>query len=172
MINWPRTVSHLLLLAAPAFLPSPGATQVATDTGFAGVQSRGAVVMGVDQYSSHHMFEDLPDGGRIVFVRDDPADTAGAARIRRHLRRIARSFAAGVFTDPATVHAREVPGTATMARLRDRIRYVASDRAGGGELRITTTDAEALGAVHDFLAFQRMDHHAAGHEGMEHHQTP
>lgn len=146
--------------------------QTVADTGFAGVQSRGAMVMGVDQYTSHHVFEDLPDGGRIVLLRDDLADTAGAEVIRRHLRAIADSFASGVFSDPAAVHAREVPGTGTMARLRQRISYVPGDRPGGGELRITTTDAEALRAIHEFLAFQRMDHHAAGHEGMQHNHAP
>jgi len=30
------------------------------------MQSRGAHVMGVDQYTSAHVFEDLPDGGRVV----------------------------------------------------------------------------------------------------------
>jgi hypothetical protein len=35
-------------------------------------------------------------------------------------------------------------------------------------VRITTTDPAALAAVHEFLAFQRADHRAAGHEGMTH----
>jgi hypothetical protein len=172
MIRRPR--SRLVTLAAitSAVLAGGLQAQSSADTGFAGVQSRGAVVMGVDQSTSHHVFEDLPDGGRIVLVRDVEADTAGAAVIRRHLRIIADSFAAGVFSAPMLVHAREVPGTATMARLRDRIQYAPSDRPGGGELRLTSSDTEAIRAIHQFLAFQRMDHHAAGHEGMQHTHTP
>lgn len=34
---------------------------------------------------------------------------------------------------------------------------------GGAQVRITTTGSAAVAAVHAFLAFQRMDHRAAGH---------
>jgi len=138
------------------------------DARFAAVQARGAEVMGVDQYSSIHVFEDLADGGRILLVRRDTSDTQGTATIRAHLRAIADSFGHGIFTSPAAVHAMVVPGTETMARLGDRIGYSVSDRPGGGEVRITTRDPEALAAIRDFFAFQRMDHRAAGHEGMDH----
>ena len=53
-------------------------TDSAADRDFAAVQARGKVAMGVDQYTSTHRFESLPDGGRIV-LRRDPADTAGVA---------------------------------------------------------------------------------------------
>jgi hypothetical protein len=161
-------VTLVLVLASGRHASAQGNT----DSAYAGVQSRGAEVMGVDQYTSHHVFEDLSDGGRIIFLRDDVTDSAGTSIIRAHLRTIADSFAAGVFNDPAQVHAREVPGTADMARLRDKIRYTVSERPGGGELRITTADPDARQAIHEFLAFQRQDHRAAGHEGMEHHHPP
>src|SRR6478672_9598741 len=48
------------------------------DSAFAAVQKRGAAVMGVDQYTSAHVFEDLPDGGRIVLERKDTTDSAGS----------------------------------------------------------------------------------------------
>ncbi len=156
----------LALLGLACHHQAPATT--APDARFAGVQSRGAEVMGVDQYTSLHVFEDLPDGGRILLVRQDTSDAAGTATIRAHLRAIADSFSRGIFSSPATVHAMTVPGTETMARLRDRITYTESDRPGGAEVRITTRDPEALGAIRDFLAFQRMDHRAAGHEGMDH----
>jgi hypothetical protein len=136
---------------------------VAADAAFAGVQARGAKVMGVNQYTSQHVFEDLPDGGRIVLVRDS-ADSTGVATIRAHLRDITRAFTAGDFTLPGQVHDREVPGTKVMAERQAALRYEFVERAGGGEVRITTTDTAALQAVRDFLAFQRSDHRAPGHE--------
>lgn len=139
-----------------------------TDSAFAEVQERGASVMGVDQYTSAHVFEDLPDGGRIVLDRGDPADSAGIATIRAHMRQIAADFTAGDFSKPFAVHATVVPGTKTMAQRRDRITYEATDRPQGAEVRIRTADARAIAAVHEFLAFQRSDHRAAGHEGMDH----
>lgn len=163
-----RAVMFALLAAAAGQVSA----QSRSDSSFAAVQARGAVVMGVDQYSSHHVFEDLVDGGRIILVRDDTADAAGAETIRRHLRAVADSFARGIFSDPARVHAREVPGTAELAQLRDQIRYQVSDRAGGAELRITTTDPAAIAALRRFLAFQREDHHAGAHEGMHQEHKP
>jgi len=56
------------------------------------------------------------------------------------------------------VHAQAVPGTETMTRKREAIRYEARDVPGGAEVRITTRDPAALAAVHEFLAFQNSDH--------------
>jgi pyruvate/2-oxoglutarate dehydrogenase complex dihydrolipoamide acyltransferase (E2) component len=145
--------------AAPAAAPAPAAA----DSAFAGVQARGADVrgMGVDQSTSVHQFDALPDGGRIALQRaaDDPA---GTAQIRRHLRGIAAAFTAGDFRTPAFVHMQQVPGTPVMAARRAAIAYAVRDLPRGAEVRITTRDPEALAAVHAFLAFQRQDHRAGG----------
>ena len=142
-----------------------GVIGLPSDSAFAAVQDRGAAVMGVDQYTSTHVFEDLPDGGRIIFERQDASDSSGIAMIRAHMREIAAAFAQGDFTAPGLVHAQDVPGTRVMSARRNAITYRAVDRPRGAEVRITTTDSTALAAVRQFLAFQRMDHRAAGHEG-------
>ena len=128
------------------------------------MQSRGAHVMGVDQYSSAHVFEDLPDGGRVVLDRDDPSDAAGIKTIRAHMRDIESAFRAGDFSKPFAVHAQTVPGTDVMAQRRSAISYEAIDRPRGGEVRIRTSDPMAIAAIHEFLQFQRQQHHAGGHE--------
>ena len=130
---------------------------------FKAMQSRVAHVMGVDQYTSAHVFEDLPDGGRVVLERDDPADSAGIAAIRAHMHEIAASFRAGDFTKPFQVHAQTVPGTAIMRDRRAAISYVPLDRPRGGEVRLMSRDSAAVDAIHEFLAFQRQQHHASGH---------
>jgi len=129
------------------------------------MQTRGAHVMGVDQFTSAHVFEDLPDGGQVVLERDDLSDSAAIATIRMHMREIAASFRAGDFTKPFQVHAQTVPGTAVMRDRRAAISYAPIDRPRGGEVRITSRDSTAVRAIHEFLAFQREQHHAAGHEG-------
>ena len=131
----------------------------ASDTGFAAMQQRGKQAMGVDQYTSTHHFNPLPDGGVIQLVRDVD-DTAGVAMIRKHIRDIARSFASGDFATPEFVHMQTVPGTKTMADKKTAINYTPRDIPRGAELRITTKDPEALKAVHEFLAFQQHEHHA------------
>jgi hypothetical protein len=141
-----------------AHAPAAPADSGHGDSAFAAVQARGKIAMGVDQYTSAHQFDARDDGGRIELQRD-PADTAGVRTIRLHLQEIARAFAAGNFATPGFVHDREVPGVRVMAARRELIRYEFRPLPGGGEVRITTRDPEAVKAVHEFLAFQRADHH-------------
>ena len=168
--TWPAAAAATLCLLGAAALPAQaqaaGKPQgahgqhhpaPAPDTGFAALQRRGESAMGVDQYSSEHQFEPLPDGGRIRLARA-ASDSAGVAAIRAHMREIAAAFARGDFSTPGFVHAQAVPGTETMTRKREAIRYEARDVPGGAEVRITTRDPAALAAVHGFLAFQNSDH--------------
>jgi hypothetical protein len=167
-----RRAALLLVVAACVDRPAGNGTTALTparssaDSAFARLQARGQVAMGVDQYTSSHRFESLPDGGRISLQRD-PGDSAGLATIRAHMRRIEGAFARGDFALPGLVHAGVVPGTAVMAANRSRIRYVADTLPGGGQLRLTTSDPSAIAAIHQFLAFQRQDHRSTS-PGAEH----
>lgn len=152
----------LILTACGGGGSADAADTTVTDTAFAALQARGEAAMGVDQYTSSHVFESLPDGGRIVLQRDS-SDAAGTDTIRAHMRHIAERFAAGDFALPGFVHDVTVPGTAVMAERRALISWVADTMPRGGQVRITTTDPAALAAIHAFLDFQRMDHRAAGH---------
>lgn len=154
------SICTLLLLGCSA---SPRASDSpAHDSAFVSLQERGKDAMGVDQYTSTHIFESLPDGGRIELQRDS-VDAAGFEVIRAHMRDIATKFAAGDFAIPGFVHAQDVPGTRTMSERSAMIRYVVDTLPRGAQVRITTSDSVAVAAVHAFLAFQRMDHRAAGH---------
>jgi hypothetical protein len=132
------------------------------DPSFAAVQSRGAVAMGVNQFTSSHVFEPLADGGRIELQRDTD-DSTGIAQIRSHMRQIATQFVAGDFHLPGFVHAQTVPGTDVMAAKRDRITYAVESLPRGAALRVRSDDPAAVQAIHEFLAFQRHDHHAPAH---------
>jgi hypothetical protein len=127
------------------------------DTAFDAMQHRGRQAMGVDQYTSTHMFDAREDGGRIELQRDVD-DTAGVAAIRQHLKDIAAAFATGDFSIPGMVHMQAVPGTTVMSAKRGVITYTYRDLPRGGELRIVSRDAAAIAAIHEFLAFQRREH--------------
>jgi hypothetical protein len=148
------------VLAGLTFLLLTGCGRTGGNGGFAGVQERGETAMGVDQYTSTHVFQPLPDGGRIVLQRDVP-DANGTASIRDHMRHIAARFAEGDFRLPGFVHAQTVPGTDVMAARRSVITYAADTLPRGGEVRIRSTNPEAVRAIHAFLAFQRSDHRAS-----------
>ncbi|MEP7327542.1 MAG: hypothetical protein ABI836_16445 [Gemmatimonadota bacterium] len=153
--------SALFLLAGllPVLPPSLHAQSdsVHSDSAFRELQSRGALHMGVDQYTSAHQFETSPDGGRIELQRD-VADSTDIAQIRRHLQEIRLAFERGDFRIPGMVHDQVVPGTAVMTERHARIRYQFRELPRGGEVRITSSDPKAIEAIHDFLAFQRREH--------------
>jgi len=150
-----------IVLGLLVALVAPSAAR-AQDSAFHAMQQRGKVAMGVDQYSSFHQFVPAADGGRILLVRDS-LDAAGVQTIREHLKGIAQAFTAGDFQTPGFVHAQTVPGTQVMTTKKAAIRYVFHPLPGGGEVRIITRDAAAVTAVHEFLRFQRMEHHTGEH---------
>jgi hypothetical protein len=162
------TVIGCLVIASVAGCTAdqPGTAESTTraDTAFAELQERGHAAMGVDQYTSTHRFDDLPDGGRIELQRDVD-DPEGVAVIRRHLQEIVAAFQAGDFSTPRAVHDRAVPGADVMAQKRNEIRYTYADLTRGGEVVIYTADRDAVAAIHRFMAFQRTDHRAGGHDG-------
>lgn len=154
-------LSVLAMLLLPIALHAQKEPPARHDTAFASMQERGRKAMGVDQYTSTHHFDALPDGGRIELQRDVD-DSAGVARIRAHMREIASAFKSGDFSTPMMVHLREVPGATVMAERRALITYEPSDLPRGAELHIRTKDPGALKAIHEFMAFQRGEHHATG----------
>ncbi|MEP7066025.1 MAG: hypothetical protein ABI889_08345 [Gemmatimonadota bacterium] len=140
----------------------PSATRRAgADSSFAVMQHRGTMAMGVDQTTSTHTFDALPDGGRIELQRDLD-DSLGIAQIRAHLRLIQHAFQAGDFSTPQFVHMRAMPGTEVMAKKRGVIVYSYNDLPRGGEVVMRSTDAEAIAAIHAFMGAQRTEHHAMG----------
>jgi hypothetical protein len=157
------TALALLLVCGPRLVAAQAPPQkpkpASHDTAFAAMQDRGKKAMGVDQYTSTHHFDDRPDGG-IIRLERDVDDSAGVAQIRSHLRDVARAFKSGDFSAPEFVHMQPVPGSKVMAEKRDLIAYTTRDLSRGGELRISTHDPDALRAIHEFLAFQRHEHHA------------
>ena len=122
------------------------------------VKARGAPVMGFDQDKTVHQFRLHPDGGAIDISALDAVDAASRDAIRSHLPHIARMFADGNFEAPMLIHQVNVPGTARMADLKSRIRFVYVETPRGGRLDIFTSDPGALAAVHEFMRFQIADH--------------
>ena len=144
----------LMAMAVVAGLASsPQAHHAQTD-----LDRRGALAMGFDQQKTTHAFVSAGSGGSIEVRANDAGDAAATHQIRTHLAEIAKAFAAGDFGKPFQTHGEVPPGVPAMQRLKGAIRYVYRDIPRGGSVRITTTDPEALAAVHEFLAYQRREH--------------
>jgi hypothetical protein len=123
-----------------------------------GVIERGDHVMGFSHQAATHHFRLFRDGGEINVAANDPKDKASMEEIRTHLAHIGRMFAAGNFNAPMLIHATNPPGTATMARLKEKIRYEFAETERGARIRLVTSSPETTDAVHAFLLFQIVDH--------------
>jgi hypothetical protein len=120
--------------------------------------SGGDDAMGFDQDKTTHHFKLLPDGGAIEITANNPSDIASREAIQRHLAKIAIMFAQGNFNLPKFIHGQEPPGVNGMKQLKSTILYAPGNLPNGGRLQITTTNSEAINAVHDFLRFQIQEH--------------
>ena len=150
------TIAAVVLVVTLGFVQAAGAPPQSDAA--QQLDERGAHGMGFDQQKTRHHFLLYQDGGAIDVLVRDPSDTHNRDAIRAHLPHIAMLFGEGNFDLPHFIHAADVPGTADMARLKDRITYRYVETAGGGRVDIVTTDADALAAVHAFLRFQIADH--------------
>lgn len=122
------------------------------------VTEKGDHVMGFSHDKATHHFRLYADGGAIEVQANDAKDTPTRDAIRGHFSHIAKMFAAGDFTAPLLIHSQNPPGSEVMKRLRDKIDYHLENAAAGSRIRITTKDAEAVKAVHEFLRFQISEH--------------
>jgi hypothetical protein len=149
-----------MLLVAASLLPVLAAAPQAAPSHahHDDVDARGARAMGFDQARTVHHFRLYADGGAIEVAVKDPADRANLDAIRSHLPHIAQLFGEGRFDLPMIVHAQVVPGTPELARLKGAVTYRYVETPAGGRVDIVTRDADALAALHRFLAFQIADH--------------
>jgi len=119
---------------------------------------RGDQAMGLDHLKTTHHFTLAKDGGAIQVEANDPKDKQSRDQIRMHFQHIAMMFSDGNFDIPMFVHAETPPGAEVMRKLKAEISYRYKETDQGALIRITTTNADALQAVHEFLRFQIKEH--------------
>ena len=124
----------------------------------ADVDRRGDTVMGFSHELTKHSFKTYDDGGAIEVRALKSDDAKSIDAIRSHLKEVAKEFASGDFAKPFAVHATTPPGVDVMASRKDKIKYEYAEIENGARVRITTTDAAALDALHRFLKFQIEEH--------------
>ena len=123
-----------------------------------GVDMRGDHVMGSSHEKTTHHFRLYADGGAIEVTAHEPKDTGSRDQIRMHLPHIAQMFAQGNFQAPMLVHDQTPPGVPVLQKLKSEVSYRYEEIEGGGRVRITTKNKDALAAAHEFLRFQIADH--------------
>jgi hypothetical protein len=122
------------------------------------VEKHGDEAMGFPHDKTTHHFRILPDGGAIEVIVNDSKDAQNIQAIRTHLTHIVTMFSNGDFSIPMFVHSQVPPGVTEMKDKRAEISYSFEELPGGGSVRISTKNHDALNAIHDFLSFQIEDH--------------
>ena len=124
----------------------------------AAVDQRGDHVMGFSHEKTKHTFRLHRDGGAVEVRANDAADAESVAAIREHMQKIADDFTSADFAKPKEIHGRIPDGVPAMKELGGRIRYLYEELDGGARVRIRTSEARGVEAVHEFLRFQIEDH--------------
>ena len=122
------------------------------------MKEHGNMAMGFDQDKTTHHFSLTADGGSIAVDANDPADQTSRDQIRTHLKEIAVAFGQGDFGKPLMTHSEFPAGVPVMQRLKNEISYVFQETARGGIVRMSTSNAEARAAIHEFLTYQITEH--------------
>ena len=143
------------------FVLALAALGVAQDMHHEEVNKRGDAVMDFSHEKTTHHFLLHKDGGAIEVTANDRKDSASRDQTRMHLGHIARMFSDGNFRAPMLVHDQTPPGIPVLEKLKTEVTYRFEPLEHGGRIRITTGNAEAVKAVHEFLRFQIADHQTA-----------
>ena len=122
------------------------------------MNKRGDKAMGFDHTKTTHHFLLANAGGVIQVETNRARDKESSGQIRQHLRHIAIMFSNGDFDIPMFVHAQDPPGVEVMKQLKAEISYKFEQTRRGGRVRIASSNADAITAIHDFLSFQIKEH--------------
>ncbi|HEU4415751.1 MAG TPA: hypothetical protein VFT65_13270 [Candidatus Angelobacter sp.] len=123
-----------------------------------GLDRRGAQGMGFAQDKTTHHFLLHQDGGAIQVTANSSGDKASVEEIQMHLQHIAGAFQSGDFDVPMFVHDQTPPGVPVMRKLKSQIKYRYDKVGNGGQVVITSDNAAAVQAIHEFLKFQITEH--------------
>jgi hypothetical protein len=122
------------------------------------MNQRGDHIMGFDHTKTTHHFLLQESGGSIEVTANSADDVESSEQIRMHLKHIAKMFAEGNFNAPMLIHDQTPPGTPVMQELKGEIKYKYEEIDRGAAVRISTTNPNALKAIHEFLRFQIKEH--------------
>ena len=142
-----------------------GLARLAGDDRQEEVAARGAIVMPFDLDGTTHIFTPTENGGVEEVVSDDAADRRQVRFIRAHLREEAAKFERGDFSDPRSIHGRDMPGLATLEARADELEIRYEELPNGARIRFVAEDPSLVSAVHEWFAAQVSDHGAHAESG-------
>jgi hypothetical protein len=126
----------------------------------ADVHQMGHTVMPFALEQTTHVFEMTTTGGIQDVVAKDPADSAQIRLIRQHLSHEASQFKSGDYSDPMSLHGRDMPGVSQLSAAGGRLEVEYQDLPAGARITFVATDPELITAIHRWFGAQLSDHGA------------
>lgn len=128
---------------------------------------RAASIMPFNLNATTHTFTKTDNGGVQQVVANDQADQTDITLIRQHLQHEADEFAAGNYTDPATIHGSDMPGLHELQSNPQRVQVHYEEIPAGARITYSSTDPALIAALHSWFDAQTHDHNMPG-MGMGH----
>ena len=118
-------------------------------------------VMPFDMAKATHVFRMTETGGIQRVVLKDRSYTEQVVLIQQHLRKEAKRFQHGDYSDPAKLHGVTMPGLKELQLGAQRVEVLYSDLPDGAEITFKTTRSSALlTAIHRWFGAQLSEHGA------------
>ena len=156
----------VVLLTAPSY-----ALEKASESRQQEIERRGAQVMPFSMERTLHIFTKTENGGIQQVVVKDPSDARQITLIREHLSKISKEFAQGNFSDPASIHGKDMPGLPELEKARPgQLKIEYKEIPTGGQIAYSSVNPEMIDAIHRWFDAQLADH--AGHAVSGHGDHP
>jgi hypothetical protein len=154
-----RTDWTIAILAVTLAVPTSSPVWAAQTQRQVQVERNSERVMPFRMDAATHSFTPTPTGGvQTVTVRN--GERQQILLVRSHLRKEARAFARGDFTDPAAIHGRTMPGLQALHDGAKRLSVRYSELRRGAAITYTTSDPALVAALHAWFTAQASDHGA------------
>jgi len=137
-----------------------GCSTVLAQTTQEHIHHMGHSVMPFDLAKTTHIFHMTDSGGVQRVIAKDTTATDQVAMIQRHLEHEAEAFRRGDYSDPASLHGKDMPGLKELQTGAKQIIVVYSALPNGAEINFITTNLHLVTAVHRWFGAQLSEHGA------------
>ena len=124
------------------------------------IHHMGANVMPFDLSKTLHIFEMTDHGGIQQVIVRNLKDKSQIPMIRKHLQYEAMRFREGNFTDPISLHGKNMPGIKELSANVSKVKIDYGDLTNGAQLTFETNDLHLITAIHRWFGAQLSDHGA------------
>ncbi len=134
------------------------------------IAKRGAKVMPFNLEQTVHVFSKKQDGGLQQVIVKNESNSEQIKLIREHLAEISKKFKQGDFSDPMTIHGKNMPGLEALKNsIQGEINIKYTKLSNGAQIYYSTAKPDLILAIHQWFDAQLSDHsrHAIPHQ--QHH---